>query len=81
MELKQDHVVAAVRAGLELLGPDSEVQIPTRLNDGAFFLKGILGALAQGKLALTTPTEGAPVVAAPGEDLDLKAELTEGDAE
>lgn len=77
MNLDKNHVAMAVQAGLELLSPESEVRIPTRLNDGVFFLKGLLGALAQGHLALTSPR---PEQAEPLPEIEAEGSVEE-DAE
>lgn len=52
MNMNKEQIGMAIKAGLELLGPDSEVAIPAKLNDGVFFLKGLLGGIAQGKISL-----------------------------
>jgi hypothetical protein len=65
MNMNKDQLELAVRAGLELLGPESEVAIPAKLTDGVFFLKGLLGGIAQGAISLNSVMQDAPV-ATPG---------------
>lgn len=49
---------SAVKAGLEVLGPESNVAVPVRYNDGIFWLRAILTGLAQGRLGLSpVPSE------------------------
>jgi hypothetical protein len=65
MNMNKDQLELAVRSGLELLGPESEISIPTKLNDGIFFLKGLLGGIASGAIGLSSAMQDAPV-ATPG---------------
>lgn len=55
--MNKAQVEVALKAGLELLGDESEISIPAKLNDGVFLLKQLLIAIANGQLGLT------PVVA------------------
>jgi hypothetical protein len=69
MNMTQEQVRMAIEAGLELLAPESEIKIPTKLNDGVFFLKGLLAGIAQGRLTLATAVQEEPPqppVATPG---------------
>jgi hypothetical protein len=50
--MNKEQIAAAVQAGLELLGPESNTPIPARLNDGIFILKQLLVGIAQGQIAL-----------------------------
>jgi hypothetical protein len=38
---------------LELLGHDSNIQIPARMNDGVYLLKQLLAGIATGKIGLS----------------------------
>lgn len=60
MNLNREQVGMAIHAGMELLGPESDVAIPAKLNDGVFLLKQLLGGIAQGKIALSPAVEQAP---------------------
>lgn len=60
MNLNREQVGMAIQAGLELLGPESDVAIPAKLNDGVFLLKQLLGGIAQGKIALSPAVEQEP---------------------
>lgn len=67
MNMSKEQVQMAVQSGLELLGPESEVKVPTKLNDGVFFLKGLLAGIAQGRISLSTAVqEEAPQAPPPG---------------
>lgn len=57
--MNKQQVEIAVATGLELLGEKSEIAIPAKNIDGAFLLKQLLMAIAQGQLGLT-PTVQAP---------------------
>jgi hypothetical protein len=58
MNMNKEQIGMAVQAGLELLGPESGVVIPVKLNDGVFFLKGLLVGIAQGKISLSSVEQG-----------------------
>ncbi len=62
--MNKQQVETAVGAGLELLGDESEITIPTKLNDGIFFLKQLLMLIGSGQMALQptvqTPPGGLP---------------------
>lgn len=57
MEFNKETVGLAVKTGLELLGDESEITIPAKLNDGVFFLKQLLVAIAKGELSLGNAVE------------------------
>ena len=61
--MNKEQVQLAVSAGLELLGPNSDVSIPAKLNDGVFILKQLLAAIAQGHIGLSSTTQ--PEIPAP----------------
>ena len=65
MELNREQVALAVQSGLELLGPESEVVVPVKLNDGVFLLKQLLGGIAAGKIGLGPAVEQAGPEAPP----------------
>ena len=65
--MNKEQISLAVNAGLELLGPDSQVQVPARLNDGVFFLRQFLGSLAQGRLAITPVMQSEDKPGNPGQ--------------
>lgn len=50
--MNKEQIAAAIQAGLELLGPESNTPVPARLNDGIFILKQLLVGIAQGQIAL-----------------------------
>lgn len=58
--MNKQEVELAVGAGLELLGKDSEVPIPARLNDGVFLLKQLLLLVASGQLGLMPTVQKKP---------------------
>ncbi len=60
--MNKQQVELAVGAGLELLGEKSEVIIPVRLNDGAFFLKQLLMLIASGQMGLQPTVQTDPAV-------------------
>ena len=60
MNLNREQVGMAIQAGLELLGPESDVAIPAKLNDGVFLLKQLMGGIAQGKIALSPSIQQEP---------------------
>lgn len=64
MNMTKEQIGAAVNAGLELLGPESEIKIPVKMNDSVFLLRQLLIFIAQGRVALT-PVERAPSPPAP----------------
>jgi len=64
MNMNKEQVGLAIQSGLELLGPESEVSIPAKLNDGVFLLKQLLQAVATGQIALAPATQEKP----PGAD-------------
>lgn len=51
--MNKEQVTMAIQAGMVLLGPDSDVQIPAKLNDGVFLLKQLLGGIGSGQIALS----------------------------
>lgn len=55
--MNKEQVALAVNSGLELLGPESEVQVPAKLNDGVFFLRQFLTMIGQGRLAIVPATQ------------------------
>ena len=61
--MNKQQVELAIGSGLELLGDKSEVAIPTRLNDGIFFLKQLLHLIASGQMGLqpTVQTQEPPL--------------------
>ena len=71
--MEKGHVQMAIQAGLELLGPESGGSIPTKLNDGIFFLKQLLYNIGQGNYALVPmdetkkPEDGQPQQGVPSE--------------
>ena len=70
MNMNKDQVSMAVRAGMELLGPESEVAIPAKLNDGIFLLKMLLSGIGAGQIALAPNTDQKPPVVPPPEPSD-----------
>ena len=60
MNMSKEQIGMAVQAGLELLGPESEVKIPSKLNDGVFFLKGLLAGIGQGRISLAAAVQKEP---------------------
>ena len=64
MNLGKDEIELAINAGLELLGPESEVVVPVKLNDGVFLLKQLLMSIAAGRIGLTPTTQTDPAVPA-----------------
>jgi len=71
MNLNRDEVSKAVHAGLVLLSPDSDVEVPAKLVEGLYHLKGMLKAIGDGTYALIPtmqmkkppkpPTEGEEI--------------------
>ena len=71
MNLTKEQVGLAVHSGLELLGPNSSIQIPARLNDGVYTLKILLHGIAAGRIALSTAVHEdppKPIVEVPEKD-------------
>ena len=60
MNISKEQVELAISAGLELLGPESEVAVPAKLNDGVFLLKQLLRGIATGGIGLTPTTKQPP---------------------
>lgn len=60
MNMNREQITLAVEAGLELLSPESDIKIPAKLNDGIFFLKGLLAGVAQGKISLSAAIQQEP---------------------
>jgi hypothetical protein len=60
MNLTNEVLEKAVRSGLELLGPESDISIPAKLNDGIFMLRQVLGKLAQGEIMLVPAALNKP---------------------
>lgn len=52
MNIGRDEVVKACRAGLGLLGPESEVLVPAKFSEGLCHLKSLLSAIHSGQIAL-----------------------------
>lgn len=52
MQLTNELLEKAVRAGLEVLGPNSETPIPAKHNEGIFYLRAILTSLAKGEASI-----------------------------
>lgn len=67
MIMNKEQIALAVRAGLELIGPESDVRIPARLNDGIFLLKQLLAGIAKGQVGLSDMGEGRATEAPPDE--------------
>ena len=65
MNMTKEQVALAVQSGMELLGPESEVQIPAKLGDGVFFLKQLLIGIGQGQIALSPAVQKEPPAGAP----------------
>lgn len=57
MNLTKEQIGLALQSGLELLGPESEVNIPVKLNDGVFLLKQLLGSIASGQIGLSNAVQ------------------------
>lgn len=51
--MNQQQVESAIRSGLDVLGPESDVPIPAKHNEGIFFLRLLLTMIAQGKLGIS----------------------------
>ncbi len=66
--MNKEQVALAVNAGLELLGPNSDLPIPAKLNDGVFFLRQFLSNVGQGRLAIVPATQKADQPPAPPAD-------------
>ncbi len=60
MNLTNEVLEKAVRAGLDLLGPESDIAIPAKMNDGIFMLRQILGKIAAGEIMLVPSTTKEP---------------------
>lgn len=58
--MNKEQVEIAIKTGLELLGDESEVQVPMKMNDGVFLLKQLLLAIANGQLGLTPTAPPKP---------------------
>lgn len=71
MNMNKPQVELALKAGLELLGEESDISVPVKLNDGVFLLKQLLMAIAGGQLGLTPVVAQAPPELTPVDpDLD-----------
>jgi len=55
--MNKQQVELAVNAGLELLGPESDVAVPVKLNEGIFFLRAMLTGIATGNIGLAPTTQ------------------------
>lgn len=53
MQLTSELLEKAVKSGLAVLGPESEISIPAKHNEGIFYLRAILTSLAKGEASLT----------------------------
>lgn len=51
--MNREQIAQAIGAGLELLGPQSNISVPARLVDGVHLLKLLLGGIAQGEVAIS----------------------------
>ena len=51
--MTKDQIALGVSTGLTFFGPNSKAKIPSKFNDGIFFLKQFLNGVAQGELAIT----------------------------
>ena len=60
ISLGKEQAVAAVDAGLELLGPKSGITVPIHLNEGVFLLRKLLEAIATGTIGLTPVVQEPP---------------------
>ena len=65
MMMNKEQVELSVKAGLELLGPESDISIPAKLNDGIFLLKQLLALIAQGQMGLQPVVQQPPSGDAP----------------
>lgn len=52
MQLTNELLEKAVKAGLEVLGPNSDTPIPAKHNEGVFYLRAILTSLAKGEASI-----------------------------
>lgn len=59
MQLTNELLEKAVKSGLAVLGPESEISIPAKHNEGIFYLRAILTSLAKGEASIT-PAEQPP---------------------
>jgi hypothetical protein len=51
-EAARNNTLLALQAGLELTSDESDVQVPTRLVEGVFYLRHLLQQLADGRLII-----------------------------
>lgn len=58
--MNKAQVELAIKTGLALLGDESEISVPVKLNDGVFLLKQLLISIAQGQLGLTPVVQPEP---------------------
>lgn len=65
--MTRDQVVLAINAGLELLSPDSEINIPAKHLEGAFLLKLLLAGMSRGEVAVA-PAELPNTLTEEGEE-------------
>lgn len=63
--MNKQQVELAVGTGLQVLGDSSDIAIPAKHNDGVFFLKQLLNAIATGQLALQPTMQEPGKVAKP----------------
>lgn len=59
MQLTNELLEKAVKSGLAVLGPESDISIPAAHNEGIFYLRAILTSLAKGEASIT-PAEQSP---------------------
>ena len=61
MQMTKETITLAVNTGIELLGPNSDIAIPSKHVDGVFLLKQMLAGIAKGEIGLggTTGQEDA----------------------
>jgi hypothetical protein len=60
MQLTSELLEKAVKSGLAVLGPESEISIPAKHNEGIFYLRAILTSLAKGEASVTPAQPKAP---------------------
>lgn len=80
--MNKAQVEIAIKTGLELLGDESEISVPMKMNDGVFLLKQLLIAIANGQLGLTPVVQPEPPEITPVDpDLDPPEVTPEGESE
>ena len=52
MQMTKETITLAVNTGIELLGPNSDIAIPSKHVDGVFLLKQMLAGIAKGEIGL-----------------------------